>query len=399
MDNAWIELIEYKPTYISDKILSLEFGEYLWLKYNKEINIEFPSPKTNNCFELTSKGWVGYIPVNNDFGLYIKPRITISKLFAMLEYAYNLKSFKFIDGIIECETVLDLYDRIVSLLIKLVNDRLRKGLYREYVEQKEVLSYLSGNMDINYKLINPNKIKFLCSYQDIVTDIGDNRIITWTLYRIIKMGLCNENTIRLARKTFRNLIGQTDVVPFKSVQCLGRNYNRLNEDYKIIHSLCKLVLDQEGPIHSLGNQKILPFLVDMAKLFEIFISKWLNKWIDVYYPNIYELKSQENVVIDENGNYKFKIDLVIYNKINGITKCVMDTKYKISEKPTTQDISQIVTYAVLKDCKEAILIYPTQNIKLFDERIKDIRVRSIGFPLDLNFDELGEEFLLNLLCR
>lgn len=395
MINEWVELIEYKPTYIN---LSIELGEYLWSKYKKVLNIEFPSPKTNYHMEITSKGCVGYIPLNDDFGLYIKPRISISKLFTMLEYAYNLKSFKFLDGIIDCDTVLELYDRIVSLLLNLVNERFRKGLYREYVEEKDVLSYLSGSMDINYKITKPYDIKFLCSYQDIVADIDDNRIITWTLNRIIKMDLCNENTIRLARKTYRNLIGQTEVVPFKSMQCLGRTYNRLNDDYKIIHSLCKLVLDQEGPVHSIGDQKMLPFLVDMAKLFEMFISKWLNKWINIYYPDVYEMKSQENVTIDESGNYKFKIDLVLYNKENRATKCVMDTKYKTSETPTPQDISQIVTYALLKDCKEAILIYPTQNIKIFDEKIQDIRVRSIGFPLDLDFEDIGKEFLEDLLC-
>ena len=74
---------------------------------------------------------------------------------------------------------------------------------------------------------------------------------------------------------------------------------------------------------------------------------------------------------------------------------VLDTKYKAPDRPGNDDISQVVTYANIKDCQEAVLIYPTPlNL---DVMIGKIRVRSLTFSLDGDLEQAGSRFLDDLL--
>jgi 5-methylcytosine-specific restriction enzyme subunit McrC len=90
-----IELVEYEPKQLDREDLPLDVGEALWRDYGNRVAVEFPSPKTGGKWQLTAQGWVGYIPLSEDLGLALRPKIGLSNLFRMLEYAYNLRSFEF----------------------------------------------------------------------------------------------------------------------------------------------------------------------------------------------------------------------------------------------------------------------------------------------------------------
>jgi hypothetical protein len=50
----------------------------------------------------------------------------------------------------------------------------------------------------------------------------------------------------------------------------------------------------------------------------------------------------------------------------------------------------------MKDCKRAVLIYPTQLTRPLDEYVGTIRVQSLTFGLDGDLDEAGRAFLSQL---
>ena len=89
-----IELEEYKPRVITPAEAPNTLGELLWSKYGSKISVDFPSPKTAGQLQITSQGWVGYIPINPQLALRIQPKTEIGNLFRMLEYAYDLKGFE-----------------------------------------------------------------------------------------------------------------------------------------------------------------------------------------------------------------------------------------------------------------------------------------------------------------
>jgi 5-methylcytosine-specific restriction enzyme subunit McrC len=135
---------------------------------------------------------------------------------------------------------------------------------------------------------------------------------------------------------------------------------------------------------------MIPFLVDMAKLYELFVAEWLKAQ---KLPD-FEVESHDKVAIGQDGRIKFDIDLVVYERYTQKALLVLDTKYKAPDHPGNTDISQVVTYATAKGCHEAILIYP-KPLNL-DERVGKIRVRSLTFSLDGDLEEAGHKFLEDL---
>ena len=131
----------------------------------------------------------------------------------------------------------------------------------------------------------------------------------------------------------------------------------------------------------------------MSGLFELFVAEWLRAKL----PPFYELISQEQIKISETGSIVFKIDLVISETDTKKPICVLDTKYKKSESPTSEDIAQINLYAGLKNCRDAILVYPGNLIKPLDNEIKDVHIRSMAFSLEGDLEENGNIFLSQLL--
>jgi 5-methylcytosine-specific restriction enzyme subunit McrC len=107
---------------------------------------------------------LGYIPVNSDFALKINPKVPIKNLFGMLEYAYNLKSFQFLDGLINCDSVEDFYNKFAYILAEKIIERCRKGLYRSYVPKTEKLTYVRGRVNVQEMIKKPWDIKLQCEY-------------------------------------------------------------------------------------------------------------------------------------------------------------------------------------------------------------------------------------------
>ena len=53
--------------------------------HEEKIKISFPSPINNQSYILRSKGYIGYIPINDDNLFRIHPKVPIGNIFGMLE--------------------------------------------------------------------------------------------------------------------------------------------------------------------------------------------------------------------------------------------------------------------------------------------------------------------------
>ncbi|MBT7190122.1 MAG: restriction endonuclease [Calditrichaeota bacterium] len=387
-----LNLTEYKSELFPADYFREEVAKLIWQKFSKYVSIEQPSWKTDNQWELTSNGWVGYIPVNDEITLCLNPKVPIKNLFLMLEYAYRLNPFV-VEGLYESKSLNEFYESLANILAKRVLDRQRKGLYRQYIEKQDVLPYLRGRVLFQEMFRKPWDVNIPSKYQEHTPDIADNQLLAWTLLLIIRSGICGEKSIPAIRKAFRELQRIVQAIPFSPKDSINRLYNRLNEDYKPMHALCRFFLENSGPTMNMGDHSMLPFVIDMAKLFELFVAEWLR----INLPDELELVSHERVKFGKSGVITFDIDLVINEKDTGNTAYVLDTKYKIPDSPSSSDIQQIVAYSVAKKCKNAILIYPAQLPTPFDGMIDEINVRTLSFSLGGDINEEGQSFVSNLL--
>ncbi len=187
-----ISITEYQPALLPQDELPATVGEAIWRDFADKVRVEFPSPKTGMMWRLTAVGWVGFLPVTDDFGLRLEPRIELGNLFRMLEYAYQLRSFHFLDGLVDCATLEEFYERLANILAKRILDRARKGLYCSYVSESDRLPYIRGRIDVRDAARSPWSVCLNCHFEEHTADVEENQILAWTLGRIAHSHMCSE---------------------------------------------------------------------------------------------------------------------------------------------------------------------------------------------------------------
>ena len=60
-----VELTEYQTRTFDEEELTEAVGKELHASYGKQVSVEPPSFLNNQSWQLTSQGWVGYIPLTD----------------------------------------------------------------------------------------------------------------------------------------------------------------------------------------------------------------------------------------------------------------------------------------------------------------------------------------------
>lgn len=330
---------------------------------------------------------MGHIPLSAEVRFLLQPKVSLHNLFRMLAYAYRLRNIEFLDGWVESDTLDDFYERLAGALAQRVMERDRRGFHRAYLPREEALPAVRGRLEA--ERTRPWDPRLPCRYEEQTADVADNQILAWTLGRIAQSGLCSERVQPAVRRAYRSLHGVATPVSFSAEACADRLYNRLNEDYRPLHALCRFFLEHTGPGHRLGERTMLPFLVNMGRLYELFVAEWLR----VHLPRPWTVRAQERVTVGGKGQaLHFNLDLVLYDG-DGAARTVLDTKYKVGERVEAGDVSQIVTYAQARGCREAALVYPALPGRPLDVTIGDVHVRTLRFGLDGDLEWEGAAFL------
>ncbi len=389
-----LEIIEYRSTPFPKHRISEADAEELWRKFGSIIAIDAPTFKNDHQWMLRSMGFVGFIPVSKSLSLSILPKVPLRNLFGMWEYAYHLDKIDETGDLFEADSIEDFYSKLAHILAKKTINRGRKGFYRAYLSKTRNLTALKGRLDMHQRTRQPWAVKLRCTYDEITPDVEENQILTWTLYTILRSGLCRPEVLPTVRRAYRTLAQYTTLTPVVANDCIQRFYSRLNNDYEPMHALCRFFLENTGPSYQVGDRKMVPFIVKMDQLFEKFVAEWLR----VHLPENYRLEVQEIISIGQDNQIIFKIDLVLYLRDSESPICILDTKYKQEEgHGSAGDLDQVITYAYVKNSPEAILIYPEAPNSPLTQQIRDIRVRSTAFNLDQNLEEAGIDFLNEIL--
>lgn len=388
-----LTLTEYETLCLPPDALTETQARHLHASYSIQVGLSLPSFKNGNQWQLTPRGWVGTIPLDPTLHIHLAPKVPLSNLFHMLEYAYRL-DFKILDGLTGAETIADVFERLAFILAMRVRARIRRGLHRSYVQKNDELPFLRGRIDVDAQLRTPCRVTIPCHFEDHTSDLEDNQILLWTLIRILQSGLCSERTLPQIRQAMRALAGFCSPKPILASQCRNRIYHRLNADYEPLHALCAFFLENTGPSHERGNHKMLPILVNMDRLFERFVAEWLKRHI----PAPYVVNAQETMAFGTGWNLKIRIDMTITDPRSGKTCFVLDTKYKAPESPAPADVQQVVAYAEAKTCDQAVLLYPIP-VRSTDPILwgTKITVRSLSFNLNDDLTQSGQDFLRDLM--
>lgn len=381
-------LREYETRQFERAELPEEVGETLFRQYGEQVRVEWPTPATEHRWRLTSLGWVGYIPLGETHLLELAPRVPVSNLLGMLEYAYGLRSFQILKGDIRTTSLADFYERLAEVLARRIRTRLRLGLHRAYVALTEALPCVRGRLDIAELLRAPWRLEVPCSFDEHTADVDDNAILAWTMDRILRSGLCSDRTLPHLRDVHQRLRGHVRLRPFTGADCAARTYSRLDADYEPLHRLCRFFLDSCGPSHEWGDRWMLPFTLHMPRLFESFVAAWLAE----HASSIFRVIPQHRIEVGTGAALAFRADVVLADRSSPQSLAVLDTKYKLDGVPSTDDVAQVVTYAQALGCPLGVLVYP-QVVPPHRFRIGGTTVAMVGLPLSEELEAAGGHFL------
>jgi len=149
------------------------------------------------------------------------------------------------------------------ILIRLVQQRFRIGLGRDYLMESNPIRGIRGKINFGESLKRNlfDKGQSYCQYYVYHMNVPKNQIIRTTLMKMIRLGNFgpDESFANKLRQNLRVIVRAMDGIDFVELnrdlierQQLGRN----DRDYRIMLSICKLLLQKQLPTDKHGQTNI-----------------------------------------------------------------------------------------------------------------------------------------------
>ncbi len=217
-----------------------------------------------------------------------KPKnILIKNIYYMLTYAFqNLESICQYNA--NYETFDNVQDLFSVILCKGISNLLKRGLYKEYIEEQEKTITIHGKIKLT-ETIQTNSLsqkKIICEYDEFSENLYFNRVLKSTCLLLLKKG----NIITENKKLLKKILiqfSEIDEIDLKRIVWSKISYHRNNATYKMLINICWLVV--KGLLMTTDNGNIIlnKFLDNqcMHTLYEKFILEYYRKHYNQLIPN------------------------------------------------------------------------------------------------------------------
>ena len=281
--------------------------------------------------------------------------IPVQNIYYMLAYAFQVLNENGYKDI-ATEQFDNVGELCAAILAKGISVQLKRGLGKEYVSQTEPLSSLRGKIDIAESIKNQSMLRkqLVCTYDDFTVNSYMNRILKSTMELLIRSDIS-----KVRKKELRKLLvffGDVDSIDVYDINW-RLQYNRNNQSYRMLISICYLVVKGLLQTNTAGITKLMDFLDEqrMCRLYEKFILEYYRK----EHPEIKANASQIPWQLDDDFGAKLPVMQSDIMLSTGSTTLIIDAKYY---SRTTQsqygvntlhsgNLYQIFTYVKNKDAE------------------------------------------------
>lgn len=203
--------------------------------------------------------------------------IPVQNIYYMLSYAFRVLNEQGYKNI-ATEQFHNTADLMAAILEKGITIQLKRGLGKEYIPQIEALSLLRGKIDIAESIKTQSMLRkqLICTYDEFSVNSTMNRIIKSTIELLLR-----SNILKQRKKKLRKLMVYFSEVEFVDLHTVNWNvqYNRNNQTYRMLISICYLVVKGLLQTQSDGSTKLMDFLDEQrtCRLYEKFILEYYRK--------------------------------------------------------------------------------------------------------------------------
>ena len=324
--------------------------------------------------------------------------IPIKNLYYMLSYAFQILNEQGYKKL-ATEEFDNAGDLCAAILIRGISNQLKRGLGREYISETETIAAIRGKIEINESIKNQTMIRnqMTCTYDEFSVDSALNRIIKSTVMLLIKSDISKQR-----KKELRKLMVFFADVSLVDIHAINWsvNYDRNNQTYRLLITICHLVVKGLIQTTSDGSVKMMDFLDEqrMCHLYEKFILEYYKKH---YYPQITASASQIAWALDDGIGTMLptmQSDIMLCQKKGDVNKTlIIDAKYYAHTTQVQYDVHtlhsnnlyQIFTYVKNKATKggevSGMLLYAKTDEEIYPDNEYQMSGNKITVrTLDLN---------------
>jgi 5-methylcytosine-specific restriction enzyme subunit McrC len=293
---------------------------------------------------------------------------------------------------------------LASVLVRLMQQRLRIGLGHDYVDEERALPRIRGRIDFTESLKQRtlDRSQVVCEFQGYSANSPKNQIIRTTLARLVKVGQFGLDTTsaKEIQQKLRQLIRNLDGIDFVELtpelirrQLLARH----DHDYRLMLAICDLIVQRTMPGAS-DRKALMPVLdhelLVFYKIYERFVANFYR-----FHLKDWEVNAQKRLdwhARESNEHLPLMVpDLMLQERSSG-KMLILDTKFTAHSLVENQwgkviyDSSHLYqVYAYLKSqehlseahrAASGILLYPAVGERVSERvRLQDhvIRIESI----------------------
>ncbi|MEM7066822.1 MAG: hypothetical protein AAF572_27115 [Cyanobacteria bacterium P01_B01_bin.77] len=343
---------------------------------------------------MKGKGWVGSIPLNDQFCLEVDTRVPISNLERILSVAPR-KSIKSLSGFQRTysgtyEKPSSLIDIMTDQLLLRIEEIFQSGLIKRYRRERYITNNPSGKIKpFHSALLSSRKQVPIAVCEKFVksSDTRSNQVLKFALCKLVNYYEDREKLDQRSRELKRNIARFSDLGVSTINSCSTNEIELLIDDvpnhrygYANALGLARLINMEMGiRVRSWGRFAEMPSVfIDMANVFESYAREILQRNFKNY-PDYSvldgnvsgHLGSKQKLFCSfalEGAVPPATPDIVI--RSNSQVELIIDVKYKPPRRvPDRSDINQVICYGESYKCSRVMILYPSstnmsQEVKL-----------------------------------
>lgn len=256
----------------------------------------------------------------------IKDRsILIKNIYYMLSYAFTTLNQSNYEEV-ATEEFENIHNLFAAILAKGIGQQLKQGLYREYLNKIEDLTVMRGKIDMpgTNKNRMARKQVLTCDYDELSENNLLNQILKTTvaiLVRHPKVSSERKDALKKEMLFFANV----DMIDPASIRWPSIRFQRNNQSYRMLISLCQLVLEGMLLTTESGDHKLASFIDEqrMCRLYEKFILEYYSQ----EYPMLTVKASQIPWALDDGIGTMLPVMQSDIMLSKGSTVLIIDAKY------------------------------------------------------------------------
>ena len=335
-----------------------------------------PAPGASDAYLLTPGSTVGALNIG-DLSVSIQPKLPIGRVLYLASYAMG--AVKFRDERFDFRAQPTLVEALVPALTRAARRAFARGLLHGYRTEEEALQTVRGRIRVADQLRRRFDIPLPVEvrYDDFTDDVLANRLVKAAAHRLGKLRIRSAKS-RLDLGWIAATLDNVSLVEFPQGAVPEVKFDRLNEHYREVVNLARLILRHTAIEPAHGAVRANGFLMDMNVVFQEFVTRALREELKLSERTFPSDKRLPRLHLDENRQVRLKPDLSWWN--GPTCTFVGDAKYKrtASKRVPNADLYQLLAYTTALDLPGGLLIYA-------EGEAKDVvhRVRHAGKQLEV----------------